>query len=103
MSPRSASCDWSASRARTPTVPRWLQSERRPARCSQAVIAAVGVAGDARREVLGFEIGDTELQMFWTAFLRSCKARGLGGIKLVISVAYVGLIAAIQTVFPGSS
>jgi transposase-like protein len=70
---------------------------------SQAVVVAVGVAADGRREVLGFEVGDTESQPFWTTFLRSLKARGLGGVKLVISDAHTGLIAAIQTVFQGSS
>ncbi len=70
---------------------------------SQAVIVAVGVAADGRREVLGFEVGDTESQPFWTTFLRSLKARGLAGVKLVISDAHTGLIAAIETVFQGSS
>ena len=68
---------------------------------SQAVVVAVGVAADGRREVLGFEVGDTESQPFWTTFLRSLKARGLDGVKLVISDAHTGLIAAIDTVFQG--
>ncbi len=70
---------------------------------SQAVVVVVGVASDGRREVLGFEVGDTESQPFWTTFLRSLKARGLDGVKLVISDAHSGLIAAIETVFVGSS
>ena len=70
---------------------------------SQAVVVAVGVAADGRREILGFEVGDTESQPFWTSFLRSLKARGLGGVKLVISDAHTGLIAAVETVFQGSS
>lgn len=70
---------------------------------SQAVVVAVVVAADGRREVLGFEMGDTESQPFWTTFLRSLKARGLAGVKLVISDAHTGLIAAIETVFHGSS
>jgi len=70
---------------------------------SQAVVVAVGVAADGRREVLGFEVGETESQPFWTTFLRSLKARGLGGVRLVISDAHTGLVAAIQTVFQGSA
>lgn len=70
---------------------------------SQAVVVAVGVAQDGRREVLGFEVGDTESQPFWTTYLRSLKARGLGGVQLVISDAHTGLIAAIQTVLQGAS
>jgi putative transposase len=46
---------------------------------SQAVVIATGVAADGRREVLGFEVGDSENGPFWTAFLRSLKSRGLSG------------------------
>ena len=54
---------------------------------SQAVVIASSVTADGRREVLGFDVGDSEDGAFWTAFLRSLKARGLGGVQLVISVA----------------
>jgi len=69
---------------------------------SQAVVVAVGIAHDGRREVLGFEVGDTESQAFWTEFLRTLKARGLSGVQLAISDAHTGLIAAIQTVLQGA-
>ena len=55
---------------------------------SQAVVIATGVTADGRREVLGFDVGDSEDGAFWTAFLRSLKARGLGGVQLVISDAH---------------
>jgi putative transposase len=42
---------------------------------SQAVVVATGVAADGHREVLGFDVGDSEDGAFWTAFLRSLKAR----------------------------
>ena len=70
---------------------------------SQAVVVAFGVAADGRREVLGFDVGDSESTQSWTAFLRSLKTRGLGGVKLVISDAHAGLKAAIATVFQGAS
>lgn len=70
---------------------------------SQAVVVAVGVAADGRRQVLGFDVGDTESEPFWTAFFRSLKARGLGGVKLVVSDAHAGLIAAIRVAFQGAS
>jgi putative transposase len=70
---------------------------------SQAVVVAVGVAADGRREVLGFDVGDSENEDFWTAFLRSLKTRGLGGVKLVMSDAHAGLKKAISTVFQGAS
>ena len=35
---------------------------------SQAVVIATGVTGDGRREVLGFDVGDSEDGAFWTRF-----------------------------------
>lgn len=70
---------------------------------SQAIVVAVGIAADGRREVLGFDVGDSENEGFWTAFLRSMKTRGLGGVQLVMSDAHSGLKKAIATVFQGAS
>ena len=70
---------------------------------SQAVVIATGVAADGRREVLGFDVGDSEDGAFWTAFLRSLKARGLAGVQLVISDAHTGLKAAIGAVLLGAA
>jgi transposase-like protein len=52
---------------------------------SVAVIIAVGVNTDGRREVLGMEIGASEAATFWIEFLRKLTRRGLRGVKLVIS------------------
>jgi putative transposase len=70
---------------------------------SQAVVIATGVAADGRREVLGFDVGDSEDGALWTAFLRSLKARGLGGVQLVISDAHEGLKQAIGSVLLGAA
>jgi putative transposase len=70
---------------------------------SQAVVIATGVRADGWREVLGFAVGDSEDGAFWTAFLRSLKARGLGGVQLVISDAHTGLKQAINAVFIGAA
>jgi len=61
---------------------------------SVAVIVAVGVNSDGRREVLGMDIGPSEAETFWTAFLRKLARRGLRGVKLVISDAHEGIKAA---------
>jgi putative transposase len=61
---------------------------------SVAVIIAVAVNTDGRREVLGLEVGPSEAEPFWTKFLRSLTRRGLRGVKLVISDAHEGLKAA---------
>jgi putative transposase len=70
---------------------------------SQAVVIATGVRADGWREVLGFAVGDSEDGAFWTAFLRSLKARGLGGVQLVISDAHTGLKQAISAVLLGAA
>ena len=62
---------------------------------SVAVIVAVGVNADGRREVLGMTVGHSEAEPFWTEFLRSLTRRGLRGVKLVVSGAHEGLKAAI--------
>ncbi|GII79101.1 hypothetical protein Sru01_40830 [Sphaerisporangium rufum] len=70
---------------------------------SQAVVIATGVSADGRREILGFAVGDSEDGAFWTAFLRSLKARGLTGVQLAISDAHAGLVSALRAVFLGAA
>ena len=65
---------------------------------SVAVIIAVGANTDGRREVLGMAVGASEAETFWTQFLRSLTARGLRGVKLVISDSHEGLKAAAKKV-----
>src|SRR5437870_1634937 len=69
---------------------------------SVAVIVAVGVNGDGRREVLGLAIGTSEAETFWTDFLRKLARRGLRGVKLVVSDAHEGLKATIAKVLNSS-
>ncbi len=66
---------------------------------SVAVIIAVGVNSDGRREVLGMQIGHSEAEVFWTDFLRSLARRGLRGVKLVISDSHEGIKASVSKVF----
>lgn len=65
---------------------------------SVAVIVAVGVNGDGRREVLGMDVGPSEAETFWTDFLRKLARRGLRGVKLVISDAHEGIKASVAKV-----
>jgi putative transposase len=66
---------------------------------SRAVIVAVAVNSDGKREVLGIAVGPSEAETFWTDFLRSLADRGLRGIKLVIADDHKGLRAAVRRVF----
>lgn len=70
---------------------------------SRAVVIATGITADGAREVLGVDIGDSEVETFWTRFLRSLRDRGLGGVRLVISDAHTGLKASITKCFTGAS
>ena len=70
---------------------------------NQAVVVATGVCADGRREVLGVSVGDSEDGAFWTQFLRGLKARGLGGVQLVIADAHLGLRQAIDAVLLGAA
>jgi putative transposase len=70
---------------------------------SRAVVIATGVTALGDREVLGIDVGDSEDGAFWTAFLRGLRARGLGGVELVISDHHLGLKQAIGAVFVGAS
>ena len=63
---------------------------------SKAVVVATGVTADGRREILGLDVGDSEDEVFWRAFLTGLKKRGLGGVRLVISDQHAGLVAALR-------
>jgi len=69
---------------------------------SVAVIVAVAVSSDGRREVLGMAVGASEAETFWTEFLRSLARRGLRGVKLVVSDAHEGLKATVAKVLHAS-
>jgi len=59
-----------------------------------AVLVAVGVNPDGKREILGVSVSLSEHEVHWRAFLESLKARGLGGVQLITSDAHEGLKAA---------
>lgn len=65
---------------------------------SMAVVIAIGVNLQGRREVLGFDVIAAETEESWTEFLKSLKERGLHGVKLVISDAHTGLKNAVRKV-----
>jgi len=70
---------------------------------SLALVIAVGVDEQGERHLLGFDLGGSEEQAFWLAFLRSLVKRGLKSVQLVISDAHEGLKQAINQVFTGAS
>ncbi len=70
---------------------------------NMALVIAIGVRETGEREILGVEIGSSEEESFWKAFLRGLVERGLKGVELVISDAHQGLQRAIQAVLVGAA
>lgn len=70
---------------------------------SMAVVVATGITANGDREILGCDIGDSEDEVFWRGFLRSLRARGLSGVRLVISDQHAGLVAALTKSFQKAS
>jgi transposase-like protein len=70
---------------------------------SMAPLLAVGVRENGYREVLGWEVGHTEEETFWTEFLRKLVRRGLHGVQMVTSDAHEGLRKAITQVLIGAA
>jgi putative transposase len=62
---------------------------------SKAIILAVGLSEEGKREVLGMKVGHAETEEFWKELLRELLDRGLRGVRLVTSDAHAGLKAAI--------
>jgi putative transposase len=69
---------------------------------SMAVVIAYGVRADGVREVLGVDIGLSEDVALWREFFQSLIARGVRGVKLVVSDAHPGLKQAVREVFLGA-
>src|SRR5262245_43111824 len=67
---------------------------------SQAVLIAVGIDWDGRRQILAVEMANRESRSAWRDFLVALKARGLKGVELVVSDDHPGLVKAIGEAVP---
>jgi putative transposase len=65
---------------------------------SQAVLIAVGIDWDGRRQILGVEMAHRESHSVWKTFLLGLRERGLSGVELVVADDHAGLRAAIREV-----
>jgi putative transposase len=70
---------------------------------SQAVMIAVAVDGEGRRQVLAVELANRESRSSWRDFLTRLKQRGLFGVEFVVSDDHEGLKGAISEVLPGAA
>lgn len=69
---------------------------------SKSLLIALGIRPDGHREVLGFQLGDSESATSWQDFFVNLKARGLHGVDLIVSDAHCGLKKAIASQFQGT-
>jgi putative transposase len=67
---------------------------------SQAVLVAIGVDWEGRRQVLGVELANRESRSSWRQFLAGLRERGLHGVEYVVSDDHAGLKAAIREILP---
>jgi transposase-like protein len=67
---------------------------------SQAVLIAVGIDWDGRRQILAVEMANRESRSAWKDFLLALRKRGLKGVELVVSDDHPGLTRAIGEVIP---
>ena len=67
---------------------------------SQAVLIALGINWDGRREVLSVELANRESASSWKGFLARLRERGLSGVELVVSDDHHGIRSALREVLP---
>ena len=65
---------------------------------SQAVMVAVGIDWDGRRQILAVDLASRESRSSWKDFLLALRRRGLSGVELVVADDHAGLRAAIREV-----
>jgi putative transposase len=67
---------------------------------SQAVLIAVGIGWEERRQIMGVELSNRESRSSWRDFLTGLKERGLHGVEFVVSDDHDGLKKAIRECLP---
>lgn len=67
---------------------------------SQAVLIAIGIDWEGRRQILAVDLANRESRSSWKDFLVALKSRGLAGVEYVVSDDHAGLKAAIREVLP---
>jgi putative transposase len=65
-----------------------------------SLLVAIAVNGEGYRDILGICEGAKEDKAGWSGFLKHLKARGLKGVRLIISDACIGLSESAAEFFP---
>ena len=67
---------------------------------SKALMIAMALRPDGRKEIVGFDVADREETATWESFLRSLRSRGMSCVRMFTSDAHEGILAALERVFP---
>jgi len=70
---------------------------------SQAVLVVMGFTQAGRREILDWRLADSESEQSWSEVFRDLKDRGLSGVRLLVSDAHAGIVAAARRHLQGAS
>jgi putative transposase len=65
-----------------------------------AILLAFGVNAEGYREILGASASLSEAEVHWREFFKSLQARGISGLRLIVSDDHAGMKKARMTVFP---
>lgn len=69
---------------------------------ARAVLIAIGIDWEGRRQVLGVELANRESDTSWTDFIVGLKQRGLRGVQVVVTDDHKGLKRAVAEVLPNA-
>ncbi|MFY9401486.1 MAG: IS256 family transposase [Limnochordia bacterium] len=70
---------------------------------SRGLLIAIGIKEEGHREVVGFQLANSESENSWGEFFGSLKERGLKDVRVVTSDDHKGLVNAVRKHFQGAS
>jgi len=70
---------------------------------SKGLLIAQGISEDGHREILGFQVSDSESETNWNEFFQGLKKRGLENVDLVVSDSHKGLVKAVRRCFQNTT
>ncbi|MBR0126692.1 MAG: IS256 family transposase [Firmicutes bacterium] len=70
---------------------------------SKAFLVALAISSDGCREIVGFDVFDTEDNYSWQEFFKDLKRRGLTGVHMVVSDAHKSILHAIAKTYPDAA
>lgn len=70
---------------------------------SKGLLIATAVNENGNREVIGFQVNDSESELSWGDFFGNLKQRGLSNVDLIVSDNHKGLVNAIKKHFQGTT